>query len=109
MWRCSSCGYVWEGDEPPDECPKCGSAAARYAQIDAKVADLIDKSRFTNSLHMQLYALLEQVMEVAEDGMDENLDSACVEVFQQARDLAEILQQSIKAELQEHVNKGKWG
>jgi hypothetical protein len=109
MWQCNSCTYVWDGDEPPVECPKCGAAEARFAQVDAKGADLIEKSRFTNSLHMQLYVLLEQMMDVAEDGIDENLDAGCVEIFQQTMDLAEILQQSIKAELQKHVNKGRWG
>jgi hypothetical protein len=58
---------------------------------------------------MQLYLLMEQVMEVAEDGIDDNLDPSCVKVFTRALDVAEILMQSIKAELQTHMNKGKWG
>jgi predicted nucleic acid-binding Zn-ribbon protein len=109
MWRCGSCGFVWDGEEAPSECPKCGASGAKFVQIDPKAMDLIDRSRFTNSLHMQLYVLLEQVMDVAEDGIDDNLDPACVKIFKQAMDLSEILQQSIKAELQGHVNKGKWG
>jgi rubredoxin len=109
MWKCGSCGYVWDGEEPPDVCPKCGSDKARFAQIEAKEMELIDRSRFTNSLHMQLYVLLEQVMDVAEDGIDDNLDANCVKIFKRALESSEILQQSIKAELQAHMNKGKWG
>jgi predicted nucleic acid-binding Zn-ribbon protein len=109
MWQCSSCGFVWDGEEPPDECPKCGAKESKFVQIDPKGMDLIDRSRFTNSLHMQLYVLLEQVMDVAEDGIDDNLDPNCVKIFKQAMDLSEILQQSIKAELQGHMTKGKWG
>ena len=48
-------------------------------------------------------------MDVAEDGIDDNLDPDCVKIFAQALEQAEILQQSIKAELQGHMNKGKWG
>lgn len=109
MWQCGSCGYVWDGEEPPDKCPKCGSAREKFAELEGKAMELVDSSRFTNSLHMHLYTLLEQVMEVAEDGIDDNLDPACVKIFKNAMGQAEILQQSIKAELQGHVKKGKWG
>jgi hypothetical protein len=100
---------VWDGEESPDTCPNCGSAKEKYAELGEKAMELVDRSRFTNSLHMGLYALLEQVMDLAEDGIDDNLDPGCVKIFEQALVQAEILQQSIKAELQGHVNKGKWG
>jgi len=25
-WTCKVCGYVHEGDTPPDECPVCGAS-----------------------------------------------------------------------------------
>jgi hypothetical protein len=109
MWQCGACGYVWDGEEPPDKCPKCGAARAKFAELEGKAMELVDSSRFTNSLHMHLYTLLEQVMEVAEDGIDDNLDPGCVKIFKNAMGQAELLQQSIKAELQGHVKKGKWG
>lgn len=109
MWRCGVCGYVWDGEEPPEKCPKCGATKDRFTELDDKAVELIDRSRFTNSLHLQLYTLLEQVLDVAEDGVDDNLDPGCVKIFQRAMEQAEILQQSIKAELQTHMNKGKWG
>jgi predicted nucleic acid-binding Zn-ribbon protein len=109
MWRCGNCGNVWDGEEPPDVCPKCGFPKEQYSPIEEKAAELIDRSRYTNSLHMQLHLLMEQVIEVAEDGIDDNLDANCVKVFTRALEAAEILQQSIKAELQSHMNKGKWG
>jgi predicted nucleic acid-binding Zn-ribbon protein len=109
MWRCGACTFVWDGEEPPDKCPKCGSAKEKYAELEDKAAELVERSRFTNGLHMSLFALLEQVMDLAEDGIDDNLDAPCVKVFTQALEQAEFLQQSIKAELQGHMNKGKWG
>jgi rubredoxin len=109
MWQCGSCGYVWDGEEPPDKCPKCGVAKEKYVKLEDKAAGLVERSRFTNGLHIQLYALLEQVVDVAEDGVDDNLDPNCVKVFRRAMEQAEVLQQSIKAELRGHMQKGKWG
>jgi predicted nucleic acid-binding Zn-ribbon protein len=109
MWRCGVCGYVWDGEEPPDECPKCGAAKEKYVALEDKAAELIERSRFTNGLHMDLFTLLEQVMDLAEDGIDDNLDPPCVKIFTRALEQAGTLQQSIKAELQGHMNKGKWG
>ena len=109
MWQCSSCWYVWDGEEPPDKCPKCGAAKEKFTELEDKAMELVESSRFTNNLHMQLFVLLEQVMEVAEDGIDDNLDPPCVRIFKRALEQAEILQQSIKGEIQGHVKKGKWG
>ncbi len=109
MWRCGSCGYVYDGEEPPDRCPKCGAKKERFAAIEDKAMELIERSRFTNNMHIHLFSLLEQVMDIAEDGIDDNLDPACVKIFKKALQQAEILQQSVKAELEGHMNKGKWG
>jgi mannose-6-phosphate isomerase-like protein (cupin superfamily) len=32
-WSCDNCGYVSEGDAPPDKCPNCGVAKERFAEI----------------------------------------------------------------------------
>jgi rubredoxin len=109
MWRCGVCGYVWDGEEPPDRCPKCKAAKDKFVKLEDKAKDLIERSRYTNALHMGLATLLEQVIDMAEDGIDDNLDRNCVKIFKQAAEQSEILQQSIKAELQGHMNKGKWG
>jgi hypothetical protein len=100
---------VWDGEEPPDRCPKCQAAKEKFVKLEDKAKDLIERSRYTNALHMGLATLLEQVIDMAEDGIDDNLDRNCVKIFKKAAEQAEILQQSIKAELQGHMNKGKWG
>ncbi len=109
MWRCGACGYVWDGENAPDRCPKCGAKKERFEQLDPRAMDVVERARYTNSLHMQLYVILEQVWGVAEDGIDDNLDPGCVQIFQLAVEQAEMLQQAIKAELQGHMQKGKWG
>jgi predicted nucleic acid-binding Zn-ribbon protein len=109
MWRCGNCGYVWDGEEPPDECPNCGVAKEQYTEIEEKAAELVDRSRDTNSIHMELFGKLEEVMLLAQDGIDENLDPGCVRIFTRAMDISDVLRQSILAELQTHMKKGKWG
>jgi flavin reductase (DIM6/NTAB) family NADH-FMN oxidoreductase RutF len=32
-WRCTVCGYVHEGENPPDECPVCGAPATDFVPI----------------------------------------------------------------------------
>ena len=32
-WRCGVCGYVHEGDEPPDKCPVCGADKSLFEEI----------------------------------------------------------------------------
>ena len=33
-WRCTVCGYIHEGDAPPDKCPLCGADASLFVEID---------------------------------------------------------------------------
>ena len=109
MWQCGACGYIWDGEGAPDKCPKCGAPKEKFVELEDKAMELVERSRFTNAMHMHLYAVLEQVSDVAEEGIDDNLDPGCVKIFTRALEQAEILQQSIKAELQGHMKKGKWG
>jgi predicted nucleic acid-binding Zn-ribbon protein len=109
MWRCGACGYVWDNEEPPGDCPKCGASKGKFGKIEDKMMEMVERSRFTNNLLMNLFTLLEQAMDVAEDGIDDNLDPGCVKIFEKTLAETEILQQSIKAELQSHMGKGKWG
>ena len=109
MWKCSVCRYIWDGDEAPDKCPKCGAPKEKFDKLPKEAAEKIERSRFTNGLHMSLYSLLDTVIDIAEAGIDDELDPPCVSIFKQARNDAQISQQRIKAEIEGHVKKGKWG
>ena len=32
-WECTVCGYIHEGDEPPDECPVCSADKSMFVEI----------------------------------------------------------------------------
>ena len=108
-WRCGVCGYVHDGEEAPDKCPKCGSPKKQFSRIDDAAAQLIDKSRLTNEMHLAIASMYKKVQKWATTIRDENLDPNCVTIAERVlRDTHETIQ-SIKAELQTHMNKGKWG
>ena len=33
-WVCSVCGYVHEGDTPPEKCPQCGVPASKFSKLN---------------------------------------------------------------------------
>ena len=35
-WECVICGYIHEGDEPPDVCPVCGAAKEFFRLLDGE-------------------------------------------------------------------------
>ncbi len=32
-WECTICGYIHEGDSPPDECPVCGADSSAFIEV----------------------------------------------------------------------------
>jgi hypothetical protein len=48
-WRCTVCGYIHEGEEPPEICPACGADRSQFVPAEAEAAnllhDLIDNFR----------------------------------------------------------------
>lgn len=32
-WQCTVCGYIWEGEEPPNECPVCGADKSKFEEV----------------------------------------------------------------------------
>jgi predicted nucleic acid-binding Zn-ribbon protein len=108
-WRCSVCGYIHDGDNPPEKCPKCGAPKEKFEKLTDDSARLIDKSRFTNMLHQKLAAALDEAVAICDKGIADNLDPGCADIFKKAKSEAFIINQMIKAEIQTHISKGKWG
>ena len=42
-WRCTVCGYIHEGEEPPDICPVCGSGKDAFEEV-IEAADTSSKA-----------------------------------------------------------------
>lgn len=109
LWKCGVCGYVHDGDEAPEACPKCGAPREKFAELDEAASGLVKKSRKTNEVHMKVASKLSKVVGLCDAGIDENLDPACVDLLTKTRKHAVESIQMVKAEIEAHMNKGKWG
>lgn len=54
-FKCSSCGYIHEGEEPPEKCPECGNDADQFKEIseddeDNKEPKELNMSSFFNAI-----------------------------------------------------------
>jgi hypothetical protein len=108
MWRCDACRYLQEA-APSEPCPRCGADPSQFVTLDAGAGERIERTRFTNSLHMQLFSLLEDARDIADAGIEDGVDPACVRIFQEVEDFAAEMQNKIGAEIAMHVNDNRWG
>lgn len=108
-WQCSVCGYIHDGDNAPENCPKCGVPKEKFEKLSEDIASLVERSRYTNDLHMGLLALMDEAILICEEGIEDDLDPGCVSVFETTLESAKIVKQKIKAELKGHMSKNKWG
>lgn len=109
MWQCSVCNYIHEGDEAPEKCPKCGAPREKFAAVEQPRIELIERSRLGNALLMELDGYLEAVQGLALEGIEDDLDPACVKLYKECHEFANFARQSLKAEILNHISKGKWG
>jgi rubredoxin len=108
LFKCSVCNFVWQGEIAPDICPKCGQPHEKFAELTAENAGKIYKSERTNDIHMEIITLIDKVIVLSHEGVKLDLDPACVNGFKQAINEGYTIKQRSKAEIENHIGKGKW-
>lgn len=108
-WKCGGCGFIHDGDAAPDKCPKCGAPKEKFVLLEEAAANLVERSRHTNALHMRLHTLARDMEAVCKDGINDNLDPGCVDVFRKALAHSYEIMKLSMTEIQVHMGKGKWG
>jgi len=108
MFRCTQCGYVHEGQDAPDVCPKCGAPKEMFKRLDDEAAEKIYASDITNDIHMEIITHAAAIMDLCDEGIELALDPPCVGVFEKTMNAAWIMKKRSKAEIAGHVGKGKW-
>jgi rubredoxin len=103
------CGYIHDGAEAPETCPKCGAPKEQFVQLDEAAASLVERSRNTNCLHARVIDLCRQLELVCDAGIADKLDPGCVDVFTKVRANAWESMKLSMTEQQGHMGKGKWG
>ncbi len=43
-WECTICGYIHEGDEPPEVCPVCGAGPEYFKEITEKAEETVTEA-----------------------------------------------------------------
>lgn len=104
-----ACGYIHDGESAPAKCPKCGAGPDKFTQLDEAAANLVERSRRSNMLHIQIADLARQIEHACKAGIEDNLDPGCVDVFKKSLAASYDLMKLSMTELQGHMNKGKWG
>lgn len=108
IWKCTVCGMMVEGNDAPENCPKCGAPKEKFVQLTEEEANKVYASERTNDIHMEIIQLCDKIYNLCKEGMDLNLDPPCVKDFTRAKDEVYIIKQRHKAEIAGHVGKGKW-
>lgn len=44
-WKCIICGYIHEGDGPPEECPICKAGPEKFIEIDSDGNEIVAKKK----------------------------------------------------------------
>ncbi len=70
-WVCSVCGYVHEGNAPPEKCPQCGALAEKFAEQVAGEMAWADEHRI---------GVAKDVDEEVLEGLRANFRGECTEV-----------------------------
>ena len=70
-WVCSVCGYVYEGSEPPKECPVCKAPASKFTKQEEGELKFADEHRIgvANGLDAEVV-----------EGLRANFTGECTEV-----------------------------
>jgi rubredoxin len=108
LFKCTVCGFISEGAEAPEKCPKCNVGKEKFVELSSEDAEKIYKSDRTNDIHSEIITLADKIFKLSKEGININLDPTCVAAFEKAKDEVWIIKQRSKAELAGHMKNGKW-
>ncbi|MCI6907966.1 MAG: NADH peroxidase [Eubacteriales bacterium] len=69
-WVCSICGYVYEGENPPEQCPQCKAPASKFVEQKGEVTWACD----------HVVGIAKGVDERVIEGLRANFTGECTEV-----------------------------
>ena len=69
-WVCQICGYVYEGEQPPEKCPICKAPASKFTKQDAELTWAAE----------HVVGVANEVPEEIKQGLRENFTGECSEV-----------------------------
>ena len=70
-WVCTVCGYVHEGENPPEKCPQCGAPASKFIEQSSEGMNWADEHQI---------GVAQGVDQEILDGLRANFTGECTEV-----------------------------
>ncbi len=68
---CSVCGYIYEGEQPPEKCPQCGVPASKFNKVEDEKIAWADEHKLGSA-----QGLDEEIVQ----GLRDNFNGECSEV-----------------------------
>ena len=68
---CSVCGYIYEGEQPPEKCPQCGVPASKFNKVEDEKITWADEHKLGSA-----QGLDEEIVQ----GLRDNFNGECSEV-----------------------------
>lgn len=108
LWRCDVCGYLHEGEEPPEFCVKCGASPEKFALLDEEETEIMLDAIRIREKYGRIFVLLSEVLEVADEGIKLDMDEGCNRIFDKTKEQITEIHKMIKDELAGHAQQCVW-
>ena len=108
MWRCEVCGYLHEGEEPPDICPKCGAPKEKFELLDEEETEMMKDAMLTKKKYAEIKESLDAAIAHADEGLELDLDEGCNKIFNKVKDDVADIKKMIEDELASHAQECIW-
>jgi len=122
-WRCTVCGYIHYGEQPPEKCPMCGAPREKFEEVTTDGPDLVDWNKvgaargsgFEEDLRMQFqgecmevgtyFAMARQAEREGYAEIAETMRRVAVEEAAHAARFAELLGEVLSEKTEENLKK----
>ena len=61
-WKCTICGYIHEGNEPPDKCPVCGADKEKFIELTEESVESKKNNKTNTQTPKNTFQRIDQLM-----------------------------------------------
>lgn len=72
-FKCTICGYIHEGETPPEKCPQCGAPASKFVEVTETIGEMSYASE-------HIVGIADGIDERIIEGLRANFTGECTEV-----------------------------
>ena len=65
QWKCTLCGYIHTGDEPPEKCPVCGADKSKFILVEPAESEAPEETEAEDEKKRRRVRLASSYLDVA--------------------------------------------